>query len=124
MYSRTMTTIATVCLAGVLLSGSDAVARGSAGFHGGGRDAFHMEGRFRGQHHDEDRDRTDRNRDRDRADRDRANRDRADRERADRDRADAERRDMGHWHRTAGFGDNTRRSSSTDGQWHIESEFR
>ena len=120
MHSRTMTTIAAVCLTGVLLSGPDAVARGVAGFHGGGRDTFHMEGHFGGQHHDKDRDRADK----DRADRDRSDRQRGDMERREMERGDMERRDMGHWYRSAGFGDSTRRSSSTDGQWHVESKFR
>jgi transcription termination factor Rho len=84
-----------------------------------------MEGRLGGQHHDEDRGRTDRDRtDRERKDRDRADRDRADRDRADRDRRDMERRDMGHWHQSDSFGDNSRRSSSFDGQWHVESDSR
>ena len=130
MSSRAFVAIAAVCLAGVLLPRPEAVARGGAGFHGGGTGASHMEGHFEGQHRDEDRGRTDRDRtdrerrDKDRADRDRADRDRADRDRRDMERSDMDRSDMGHWHQSASFGDNGRSSSRFDGQWHVESDTR
>jgi hypothetical protein len=130
MSSRALIAIAAVCLAGVLLPRPEAVARGGAGFHGGGTGAFHMEGHFEGRHRDEDRGRTDRDqtererRDEDRADRDRADRDPSDMDRRDMERSDIERREMGHWHQTASFGDNDRSSSRFDGQWHVESDTR
>jgi hypothetical protein len=110
MSSRAFVAIAAVCLAGVLLPRPEAVARGGAGFHGGGTGASHMEGHFEGQHRDEDRGRTDR--------------DRTDRERRDMERSDMGRSGMGHWHQTASFGDNDRSSSRFDGQWHVESDTR
>ena len=125
MSSRAIITIAVACLAGIFIPRPDAVARGGGGFHGGNTSAFHSESRFGRQHRDEDRDRTDRDqRDREQRDRDRADRDRADRDRTDNDRRDRERGEMGHWQQSGSFGDNSRNSSSFDGQWHVESDPR